>query len=83
MRRGTVTFTAPSATQHGHRTVGVRVDGVLVHDATYQQDPDTDGDDRWFTLSGTDLGKAESRTWDTLDEAMRAVSEACAPEERR
>lgn len=45
--------------------MGILIDGRRVDDAIYRQNPETDGDDLWFTQVGADLGAAAGQTWET------------------
>ena len=79
MRKGKATFTDPRLTQHGHLAVDVMVDGEATGEGIYRQNPDTDGDDRWYTHTNADLGDAAGGTWKTLEEAMTAIGDGLAP----
>ena len=79
MRQGKARFSEPRRTQHGNLAVDIEIDGKPMLDAIYRQDPEADGDDRWFLQDGADLGEAAGGTWDTLEEAMTAVAKAVTP----
>ena len=79
MRQGKTTFRDPRRNQHGHLAVEVLVDGEAVGERIYRQDPETDGDDRWYTHTNADLGDAAGGTWATLEDAMTEIGETLAP----
>ena len=83
MLQGTTSFTDPRVTQHGHLAVDVLVDGQPSGETIYRQNPDTDGDDRWYTLANAELGDAAGATWETLEEATTAVADALGPAKTR
>ena len=79
MRQGRARFSDPRRTQHGRLAVDIEINGTPTIEAIYRQDPESDGDNRWFVQDGADLGDAAGGTWDTLEEAMTAVADAVTP----
>ena len=55
------------------------MDGEPIGESIYRQDPDTDGNEEWYTHTNADLGDAAGTTWETLEEAMTAIGNALAP----